>query len=257
MATRKAHPRRPTQPLVRRGLGFQSPGDCYLRRDGTRHTAVGAGGKGRWRLGHAPRYEVEDYSHARLLFNHARVRACARLTNDILSHARGRGRTMFGDEVEVTETKLPGIGTRYDFITDAGRRIGVVSHRDGDRDLLVFSKEDPDSCSSVLHLSATQADALAQVLGSGRIIQQLASLGEQISSLSTGKIRIAHGSRYDNLTLGATKARTRTGASIVALMRDQEIVPSPGPHTYLRGGDTLVVVGTAEAIDALKQIVNE
>ncbi len=164
---------------------------------------------------------------------------------------------MFGDEVEVTETKLPGIGTRYDFITDAGRRIGVVSHRDGDRDLLVFSKEDPDSCSSVLHLSATQADALAQVLGSGRIIQQLASLGEQISSLSTGKIRIAHGSRYDNLTLGATKARTRTGASIVALMRDQEIVPSPGPHTYLRGGDTLVVVGTAEAIDALKQIVNE
>lgn len=164
---------------------------------------------------------------------------------------------MFGDEVEVTETKLPGIGTRYDFITDAGRRIGVVSHRDGDRDLLVFSKDDPDSCSSVLQMSATQADALAQVLGSGRITRQLASLSEQISSLSTGKIRIAHGSRYDNLTLGATKARTRTGASIVALMRDQEIVPSPGPHTQLRGGDTLVVVGTAEAIDALKQIVNE
>ena len=95
------------------------------------------------------------------------------------------------------------------------------------------------------------------MLGSGRIVARLASLSEQISSLSTGKIRIAHGSRYDNRTLGATKARTRTGASIVALMREKEIIPSPGPDTELNGGDTLVVVGTAEAIDALKQIVNE
>ena len=63
---------------------------------------------------------------------------------------------MFDDEVEVTETKLPGIGMRYDFLTDAGRRIGVVSHRDGDRDLLVFSKDDPDSCSSVLQMSASR-----------------------------------------------------------------------------------------------------
>ncbi len=164
---------------------------------------------------------------------------------------------MFDDDVEITETKLPGIGMRYDFITDAGRRIGIVSHRDGDRDLLVFSRDDPDSCSSVVQMSAAEADALAQVLGSGRIVQRLASLSEQISSLSTGKIRIPHGSRYDELTLGATKARTRTGASIVALMRDKEIVPSPGPETELHGGDTLVVVGTAQAVDALNQIINE
>lgn len=164
---------------------------------------------------------------------------------------------MFDDEVEITETKLPGIGMRYDFLTEAGRRIGVVSHRDGDRDLLIFSKDDPDSCSSVLQMSATEADALAQVLGSGRIVERLASLSDQISSLSTGKIRIANGSRYDSRTLGATKARTRTGASIVALMRDKEIIPSPGPNSELHGGDTLVVVGTAEAIDALKKIVNE
>ncbi len=161
------------------------------------------------------------------------------------------------DDIEISETKLPGIGMRYDFITDAGRRIGVVSHRDGDRDLLIFSQDDPDSCSSVVQMSAAEADALAQVLGSGRIVERLASLSEQISSLSTGKIRIPHGSRYDNRTLGATKARTRTGASIVALMRGKEVVPSPGPATELHGGDTLVVVGTADGIDALKQIVNE
>ena len=69
-------------------------------------------------------------------------------------------------------------------------------------------------------------------------MEKLATLSEQISSLATGKVRIAHGSRYDGLTLGATKARTRTGSSVVALMRDKEVVPSPGPETALHGGDT-------------------
>ena len=132
------------------------------------------------------------------------------------------------DDVEITETKLPGIGMRHDFMTEKGRRVGVVSHRNGQRDLVMFSKDDPDSCSSVLKLSGSEADALAQFLGSGRIVEKLASLSEQISSLATGKVRIPHGSRYDGRSLGATKARSRTGSSIVALMREQEVIRHPG-----------------------------
>jgi hypothetical protein len=30
---------------------------------------------------------------------------------------------------EVSETKLPGVGVRYDFVTAAGQRIGVLVHR--------------------------------------------------------------------------------------------------------------------------------
>jgi TrkA domain protein len=164
---------------------------------------------------------------------------------------------MFDDEVEITETKLPGIGMRHDFLTEHGRRVGVVSHRDGQRDLLVFSKDDPDACSQVVQMSATEADALAQVLGSGRIVEKLATLSEQISNLATGKVRIAHGSHYDGLTLGRTKARSRTGASIVALMRDKEVIPSPGPETQLLGGDTLVVIGTAEGIESVRELVDQ
>jgi TrkA domain protein len=159
--------------------------------------------------------------------------------------------------VEITETKLPGIGMRHDFMTESGRRIGVVSHRDGQRDLVMFSKEDPDSCSQVLQMSSAEADALAQVLGSGRIVEKLASLSDQISSLATGKVRVPHGSRYDGRSLGATKARTRTGSSVVALLRDTVVIPSPGPEAALHGGDTLVVVGTPEGIAGLQDIITE
>lgn len=163
---------------------------------------------------------------------------------------------MFNEDVEVSETRLPGVGVRHDFMTESGRRVGVVSHRDGGRDLLMFSRDDPDACSLVVPLSGPEADALSTFLGNRRIVERLASLSEQVASLATGKIKIANGSRYDGLTLGATKARTRTGASIVALLRGTDAIASPGPEQPLQGGDVLVVVGTAEAIEALRDVVS-
>lgn len=163
---------------------------------------------------------------------------------------------MFNEDVEVSETRLPGVGVRHDFLSDTGRRVGVVAHRDGGRDLILFSKDDPDACQLVVPLSGPEADALATFLGNRRIVERLSSLSEQVASLATGKVKIAHGSRYDGLTLGATKARTRTGASIVAMLRGADAIPSPGPETPLQGGDVLIVVGTTEAIEGVREIVN-
>jgi TrkA domain protein len=167
------------------------------------------------------------------------------------------GVPVFDSDVEVTETKLPGIGLRHDFQTEEGRRVGVVSRKSGRRDLVVFGKDDPDACSMVVSLNGTEADALAQFLGSHRVVERLKSLTEQVESLITAKIPIAHGTRFDGLTLGATKARTRTGTSIVALMHEGQAIASPGPDQKLFGGDILVVVGTNEGIDALREIVAE
>lgn len=163
---------------------------------------------------------------------------------------------MFNEDVEVSETRLPGVGVRHDFLTEAGRRVGVVSHRSGKRELVFFSKDDPDSCSLVVSLSGPEADALAEFLGNRRVIERLANLSDQVAGLSTGKVRIAHGSRYDGLPLAATKARSRTGTSVVALMHDGDVVPSPAPDRELTGGDVLIVVGTAEAIESLRELVN-
>lgn len=163
---------------------------------------------------------------------------------------------MFNEDVEVSETRLPGVGVRHDFLSETGRRVGVVAHRDGGRDLILFSKDDPDACQLVVPLSGTEADALATFLGNRRIVERLSSLSEQVASLATGKVKIAHGSRYDGLTLGATKARTKTGASIVAMLRGSDAIPSPGPETPLQGGDVLIVVGTAEAIEGIREIVD-
>ena len=55
--------------------------------------------------------------------------------------------------------------------------------------------------------------------------------------------------------LGATQARTRTGASIVAVVRGEQVLPSPPPAQILQGGDVLVVIGTHDGIAGVEQIV--
>src|SRR5690348_17050921 len=57
------------------------------------------------------------------------------------------------EEIRVEEAELPGIGVRHDFLTHKGRRVGVIAHRSGTRDLLVYDSRDPDSCSETLALT--------------------------------------------------------------------------------------------------------
>ncbi|MHB9144628.1 MAG: TrkA C-terminal domain-containing protein [Symbiobacteriia bacterium] len=57
-------------------------------------------------------------------------------------------------------------------------------------------------------------------------------------------------------TIGAAQIRMRTGATIIAVAKDGEDIYSPGPDLALAAGDVLVAVGTTEAKEKLKSLVN-
>jgi TrkA domain protein len=78
---------------------------------------------------------------------------------------------------QIDETLLPGIGLRHDFQTAHGARIGVITYRDGRRELLVFDERDPDECRASVTLDEEDARALADLLGGSQIIEHL--LGEE------------------------------------------------------------------------------
>jgi TrkA domain protein len=157
--------------------------------------------------------------------------------------------------LRVEETPLPGIGLRHDFETAAGRRVGVVSHRDGRRELVVYDARDPDACVAQVRLSTEEADALAEILGATRVIERLAALRQQVEGLVSEEVPVRPGSAYDGRPLGDTRARTRTGASIVAVIRGGDVIASPGPDFRFAGRDVVVVVGTADGTAAVADIL--
>lgn len=66
--------------------------------------------------------------------------------------------------VELQQTPLPGVGVRYDFCTSDGRQVGLVAHRDGSAELLVYAKGDVDAVSESVVLRAEERQALADLL---------------------------------------------------------------------------------------------
>ncbi len=71
-----------------------------------------------------------------------------------------------GDPAQgVRATHLPGVGEREEFMTSGGDCIGVVRHRGGDRELIVFSRDDPDACRLALRLRGDEARRLGALLG--------------------------------------------------------------------------------------------
>jgi TrkA domain protein len=137
--------------------------------------------------------------------------------------------------MDVNETPLPGVGLRYDFTTRSGRQVGVVSHRSGRRDLLVYDRKDPDACTEVVQLTEEEADTLAETLGAARIAGRLAELQQRIEGLAIDWLDIPPSSPYAGRPLGDTQARSRTGTSIVAVLRGEEAIPAPGPRHPIAG----------------------
>ena len=159
--------------------------------------------------------------------------------------------------MEVTETLLPGVGLRYEFDNSDGDRIGVIAHRKGEFEVLVYAAKDPDRARRVFRLTGREADALAQILGAPRMVESYADLTKEIPGLEAGQIRIGPRSPYMGRPLGDTRARTRTGVSIVAIVRGEQVLASPGPEETLRADDVLVAIGTADGIAAVHQLVEQ
>ena len=157
--------------------------------------------------------------------------------------------------VRIEKVDLPGIGTRHDVITSSGRRIGVVSHRGGERELAIFGIDDPDDASDSIQLSDGEASALADVLGASVMFSELIGIREQAAGLATEQLVLPAGSPFVGGVLGDTKARTLTSTSIVAIVRGIDVIPSPTPSTPLRAGDTLIAVGTRAGLDTLARLL--
>jgi TrkA domain protein len=105
-------------------------------------------------------------------------------------------------------------------------------------------------------LDTDEAGAIAEILGSPRLTQRFADLSKEVPGLESGRLTIEPGSRYDGRPLRDTHARTRTGVSVVAVVRGADVVPSPTPEEVLHAGDVLVVIGSGAGLEQLARVLS-
>ena len=156
---------------------------------------------------------------------------------------------------EVREVELPGVGVRHEFSTEEGDKVGVVSHRSGGREIYLADPDDPDRFKRALRLSAEDARTLAEILGASRVAAELAELQQKIEGLAIDWLPVRADSPYAERPIGDARLRTRTGVSVVAVIRGEQAIPAPGPDVRVQPGDYLVVIGTARGIEQAVELL--
>lgn len=159
------------------------------------------------------------------------------------------------DVGDVRETKLPGVGVRHEFATQDDQALGVIVHHDGRREILVYDVDDPDACTSVVQLSAADTHVLAELLGVSPVTETVTAVQQAIDSLALEWVEVGAGSSVAGTSIGAAALRTRTGASVVAVLRGDQTVPSPGPDFVFHVGDVAVAVGEQDGLVALRELL--
>jgi TrkA domain protein len=134
--------------------------------------------------------------------------------------------------VRIEKIDLPGLGIRHDMVTKHGRHVGVLNYRDGRRELALYDPEDPDTVLDCIELDDDESDALSDLLGHTSLLSQINNFGSGAVGLYTDQLVLPTDSRYLDHTLGETQARTKTGVSIVAILRGDKVIPAPNPRRF-------------------------
>jgi TrkA domain protein len=155
----------------------------------------------------------------------------------------------------VRETKLPGVGVRHEFTAADGTEMAVLVHHDGRRELMAYDRDDPDACTTLVSLSESDTQTLAEILGVSHVAETVTEIRHEIEGLAIEWFTLAAGSASADVSIGTGAFRTKTGVSIVAVVRNDNAVPAPGPDFVLAAGDVLVAVGTHDGLRALGSLL--
>lgn len=156
---------------------------------------------------------------------------------------------------KITEVPLPGVGVRYEFTSARSERIAVVAHRGGRQDIALYDRDDADTCRTIVELDGEDAATLASILGVPQVAAS-ASAMQRIEGLAIDWVTVTNRSAAVGSTLADGQYRSQTGASIVAVIRQQQTIPAPEPDFVIAAGDVAVAVGTPEGLTQLRSLLS-
>ncbi|KAB1187097.1 MULTISPECIES: cation:proton antiporter regulatory subunit [Haloferax] len=148
----------------------------------------------------------------------------------------------------VYESDLPGVGKKHEVELDGGARLVIVTHNTGKREVFRRASADSDS-EKLFELN----DDLARQVGTlleGAYFQPVQSTSiETLLGDNTVLewVEVSDDSDVVGKTLGESELRQVTGASVIVIERDDEVITSPGGDAMIEAGDTLVVIGARDA----------
>jgi TrkA domain protein len=150
--------------------------------------------------------------------------------------------------MDVREHDLPGVGKKFAVTTNDGDRMTIIIHNSGHREIYHFERGE-DYPAYAVRMEDSEARKLGAILG-GAFFQPVVaeSMDVVFSQLSVEWMKAGAGSPLVGRSLLEAAVRERTGASVIAILREGQAIPNPQPDERIAAGDTLMVVGDREQV---------
>src|ERR1700675_1654309 len=160
--------------------------------------------------------------------------------------------------VDLRETRLPGVGTKFTFRLDDGGRLAVIQHNDGKREVYFFRHAGDEEPQAVIRLDDDEARQLGAVIGGAyerpKIVEDLEmALGELLIEW----MPVPDDSPLVGQTLAECGFRAKTGITVIAILREPEPVAGAQPSDVIQEGDTLVTVGKLGQYGPFRKLLAE
>jgi len=158
--------------------------------------------------------------------------------------------------MDVRESDLPGVGKKHEVDIGNGEQLVIVTHNTGNRELYLKESEDADS-EKLVELSDRMARMVGTIL-EGAYFQPVSS--DHVETMLTeGTLLEWYAVEADSPLVGETLVSAnvgqRTGVTVIAIQRDDEVISGPAPTTTIEANDTLVVVGERESCEAFEDLL--
>ncbi|WP_336357530.1 cation:proton antiporter regulatory subunit [Haloarcula sp. CGMCC 1.6347] len=159
--------------------------------------------------------------------------------------------------MDVTESDLPGVGKKHEVDIGGGQQLVVVTHNTGTRELFLRENENADS-EKLLELSDRMARMVGTIL-EGAYFQPVESDHVE-TMLSEGTLLEWYAVEEDSPLVGETPESVdigqRTGVTVVAIQRDDDVIAGSTSTAEIEAGDTIVVIGERDNCERFEKLLS-
>ncbi|MDR1961537.1 MAG: cation:proton antiporter regulatory subunit [Gracilibacteraceae bacterium] len=153
----------------------------------------------------------------------------------------------------IKETDLPGIGRKFSASPADGGKIIIIVHDDGVREIYRHDGNDADGeVEHIVSFDDAEARKIAGILGGlAYTPKAMENMRVDLKGLAIDWYKLITPAPFIGSSIGALGIRKNIGVSIIGIIRkDGGSLVNPGPEAVLRDGDTIVMAGTREQINA-------
>ncbi|EMA19604.1 cation:proton antiporter regulatory subunit [Haloarcula amylolytica] len=158
--------------------------------------------------------------------------------------------------MDVTESDLPGVGKKHEVDIGGGQQLVVVTHNTGTRELFLRENENADS-EKLFELSDRMARMVGTIL-EGAYFQPVESDHVE-TMLSEGTLLEWYAVEEDSPLVGETPESVdigqRTGVTVVAIQRDDDVIAGSTSTAEIEAGDTIVVIGERDNCERFEKLL--